>query len=1154
MKLFTKNTFRNLALAVLGAAALSACGGAGSCVGCAPVTPAGDVTLKLTAPNQYPAGVAVTAYLTMTNTSSNNATNLYYDVPNATNYTGTTITVANGLGHNNCVNIAAGASCTFPTQIAAGSHPGSFTVTATPNGNSSQSTVKKLWSSLKSDLGLQAGTLSLMANIGLTDVPANTNSGANGISFLYSSTIAASESGETLLSVVAVVNSAEAGTFNTINLTDVNGTSLYFDPLSGNSGQGLTNLANGSVVSFLLHIPAGATSFQFYAQTMKDGSIVNQGSIPNNVILGSATQGILVVQPTDFALSAKNNYESQVVTLSNIGNGSVTGLTIPTPSAPLEIVAGSNTCGTSLTVTNTTGSSCSFTVKSNAHAGTSGQGNLTISSNNGSAIANYTYAGVDPIAGVSVTSGDNPTATFISNTESSSFASQFTLKNTGNVSESNFTFTVPQYFTLSAGTTGIPCSISNNVVTTVLANHNDSCTLTLTYTNATVTSSATANLLVDYSYHDIAAPQSSIGLSYQTVQASGLLQVTSPLPLPYTFPSIRGNTHESQTQVFVVTNVGNGTASSITRSRVLQAPATYNIMPTSTCGSSITSLAPGASCQITVRFGPVAVNAVGTSSKTVQVDYLPYLAASSQFVTIAFGGTVTAPYTAKIILGSIVFTPAAYESGSHANPFQIESGPSAAVMTFSYKNDSLYPAYNFIISTDNLPDTYTLNQNNCNNVTLNGGASCTVVLSVNRTGVGALPNINLQTTLTASYNDDVGSYSAVQIYWIDTSVYTTVYAAPSVTAVISSSNTGSPVVSSANAESDIYVVYTLSGGYNVGTMTYGVDLTNAAWMSVVGSPSCNVSGQQSTCFIQLNVGSAASNQVIAYTTTGSVNPTSANSGSFDVLGAHLIITPYTTNDFGDILKDNTESSIRIFKVENIGTLVATGLEFYDTPDEYDMYVLELSAPVGTPTPLCDVSYHADPLQRPSLQATTFCYYALKFGPAAPNVPLGVELNNSVVAYYSGLTPKTAQESMIGNVIPILAANLVLANNTGPASPSNGFVSGDGSSGSPYIVPGTLSYQLTNVGPGAATNVIIRSPAGPSSYDTAASTCDYSSGGVTLLPGASCLALWNLPVGVSGEIASNPMVITYNDAVQPVSYYVVQPDTGSSVFYSQGLIP
>ena len=1026
MKLFTKNTFRNLALAVLGAAALSACGGAGSCVGCAPVTPAGDVTLKLTAPNQYPAGLSspITAYLTMTNTSNVNATNLYYAIPDETNHTHVAITVVNGVT-NPCVSIPAQTSCTFPVTIAANAQTGSFTVTATPNGNSSQSTVKKLWSSLKSDLGLQAGTLSLTANIGLTDVPANTNSGANGISFLYSSTIAASESGETLLSIVGVVNSATAGAFNTINLTDVNGTSLYFDPLSGNSGQGLTNLANGSVVSFLLHIPAGATSLQFYAQTMKDGTLVDQGTTSNTVNLGSATEGILVVQPTAFGLSAKNNYESQVITLSNIGNGNVTGLVIPTPTSPLEIVAGSNTCGATLTPANTLGSICSFIVKSTAPLGTSGQGSLTVSSANGLATANYTYAGKDPVAGITLTSGDNPNATFVSTTESPIFSSQATLTNTGDLSESNFVFNVPQYFTLTAGTTGTPCTLSGTTVTTILAKAT-SCTLTLTYNNATATSRTSANLLVDYNYNGIPAPQSSIGLTYQTVQVGGLLQVTSPLPLPYTFPSIIADNHESQIQVFVITNVGTGTAYNITNGGLqLQAPVNpvFTIVsstpPSSQCATGKSSLVPGDSCLMTVRFGPI-MSKSGLNTKSMVLNYQSSIASAPSRLSVPLQGTLIAPLSANPNIDTITFNPQQVAgSGSADSPFMLESSLAPTVVTITYKNTGAYAAESFSVDTTSLSG-YTVQDNHCLDVTLNINSTCTVVLSLSTSTAGQK---NLMVgALVRSWSDQVGQNSGVPSTYVGQwEVYVTIYATPSVTAVISSSNTGSPVISSANAESTIYVVYKFSGGYQVPSMSYGVNLASAGGgtpiMAVVGSPTCSLSSQQETCFIQLNAGGAAQNQVIGYTTTGSVTPSPATSGNFNVLGAgaNLLITPYTTNDFGDIVKDNIESSIRIFKVENIGTLVATGLEFYDTPDDYDMYAVEIIAPVGTPTPLCDVSYHANPLQRPSLQANEFCYYAYKFGPAAPNVPLGTELNNSVVAYYSGLIPKTAQESMIGNV-------------------------------------------------------------------------------------------------------------------------------------------
>lgn len=108
---------------------LSACGQGN----CPPNGVVGDLTLAINAPSQYPAGIPVTAYLTMTNTSNVNGTNLVYTVPAATNYTGVTITpYANGAG-NHCENIPAHASCTFTAEIPAGSHPGSFTVSATPN-------------------------------------------------------------------------------------------------------------------------------------------------------------------------------------------------------------------------------------------------------------------------------------------------------------------------------------------------------------------------------------------------------------------------------------------------------------------------------------------------------------------------------------------------------------------------------------------------------------------------------------------------------------------------------------------------------------------------------------------------------------------------------------------------------------------------------------------------------------------------------------------------------------------------------------------------------------------------------------------------------------------------------------------------------------
>ena len=168
------NKFIKYATSVAGLATLVACSGGT----CAPNdNPVGDLTLAIAAPSQYPAGlpVPIQAQLTMTNTSKVNASNLVYTVPaigESGNYTGVTITPDAGIGSASgaCTNIAAGASCTFIATIGAYAKPGSFIVTATPNGTASSNT--KTTNSTKS---LQAGSISVTANLGLVDVPNTQN-------------------------------------------------------------------------------------------------------------------------------------------------------------------------------------------------------------------------------------------------------------------------------------------------------------------------------------------------------------------------------------------------------------------------------------------------------------------------------------------------------------------------------------------------------------------------------------------------------------------------------------------------------------------------------------------------------------------------------------------------------------------------------------------------------------------------------------------------------------------------------------------------------------------------------------------------------------------------------------------------------------------
>lgn len=349
------------------------------------VTPSPDpspdpdvLSLSITAPDQYPAGMPtpITAYLTLTNTSLVNATNLYYEIPQSTNYTGVNITVENG-SNQPCLNIDAGQSCTFPVIIDAYAHPGSFTVTATPNGTLSTSFISKV----KSFIGIQSNTLSLTANIGLTDIPVNNNSGVNGISFLYQNTLVSKVDTTTLVSIVAVVQSASAGEFNTINLTDENGNLLDFKVLSGNSGVDANVLVPGSIVTFLLTIPANTTQYKFYAQTKNGNATPDQGNTAYPISLVSNNIGVLQVQPTAFALFESyiesQSYKTQVITYTNISRTPLTALQISNSDGIVH--KESSTCTDVLAA----GASCFYTVKLNSESGASGSGQISANYNNG---------------------------------------------------------------------------------------------------------------------------------------------------------------------------------------------------------------------------------------------------------------------------------------------------------------------------------------------------------------------------------------------------------------------------------------------------------------------------------------------------------------------------------------------------------------------------------------------------------------------------------------------------------------------------------------------------------------------------------------------------------------------------------------------------
>ena len=205
---------------------LAGCSGGGSCSGCnTPTTPVGNLSLSITAPTQYPAGqpVAITANLTMFNTSTVNASNLVYTVPAAGesgNNTGVTITpnagIKNGVA-GACTNIGAGESCTFTATIGANAHPGSFTVTATPTSSTGQSATATA-------KALAAGSISVTANLGLVNIPSTQNS----FYILPSDPVVAANGNQATLVEVSILTQSGAAAFDNLKLVDETGAVLNY--------------------------------------------------------------------------------------------------------------------------------------------------------------------------------------------------------------------------------------------------------------------------------------------------------------------------------------------------------------------------------------------------------------------------------------------------------------------------------------------------------------------------------------------------------------------------------------------------------------------------------------------------------------------------------------------------------------------------------------------------------------------------------------------------------------------------------------------------------------------------------------------------------------------------------------------------------------
>ena len=798
-------------LMLLLAVTMAGCSGSGS-TSTKPTNGGGNTgnlqKLTMTAPSSLPAGVAISVPIVVTNNDSTTVNNLNYAIDSSSNTTGGAITFESASTAS-CRVIAPKASCTLMADIAAtpASHPGSFNV-ATSQG--AVASVSK---------GVTASSvLSVDVNIGLVQSASNTSSGADGLSLYYPSSVVGNADGSTQVMVTAVVTSANAGSFNTIQLVDGSGNLLNYTTLSGNSGNGMTNLALGSVVTLLVTVPSGSSQLQFKAQTANNGTVVSTAANSNTVIVTdpTATVGIVNILPNYFNLTT--SYESQIITVANSGNGPISSLSF-TPSSPLTEL--SNNCAATLAA----GASCQYVIKFNKNLPQAGTSGITVNYNNGSsaqsATATVNYTGIDPVAGLTISGGNNSNFDFTTRTSTPTQSALVTLTNTGNSNESSFNFNSTSVPDFTTNTTGITNACTQ---ATVLA-PTESCSVNLVYTNSTATPTTTAVVPVSYTFGQKGlTATSNIHITYQTIQSTAILAIT---PSPASFTGIVNNGVDSSSQTINIANSGDDTATAITPAISGTNLALFSVDSTASianpCGSSILA---GESCNLSVKFGPATSGtAAGSESANLDITYTPYNSASTPNTSsAALSGQVSGAQSAIIEQG--VATPSGFAGGngeSSASAYQVQQVPVGGVstpstLTYSITNTGSVPATNFYI--DGMASqgwSYTGCGTQAIPTTLNAnGGNCMLTFTLNKANVGAA-NLDLS-SLTMHWVDQDSPSGQPQA--MNGMVYANVYVAPSIAIT-----TNPPSNISTVPGGSFTMTANLTGGYNVAAQTINAATT-----------------------------------------------------------------------------------------------------------------------------------------------------------------------------------------------------------------------------------------------------------------------------------------------------------------------------------------
>lgn len=848
--LFTRLKRSPQLLAIIGlstAAAVSSCS-SGSCSPNSSQNQGAQYNLSIVSPSEYPAGVAVTIPMLVSNSGYSMLSNLAYSVPSSTNNTGVNITITPG----NCTNLPAHSSgCTIYANVPAGSNPGSFVVQAT-SADSQQSAISQIKNRISSIFTNQVSNLqnviSVTANLGLTDIAPNNLSGADGITLLYPNVVVANPDGTTTIIVTAVVTSSSAGEFNTLTLVDSNGNPISgVTPISGNSGSGYSNLTQGSIVALSVVLPKGSQQQSFYLQTQKNGVNVSKSSSQSqiNIVPTDLPTAILSIQPSNFNLNS--SYPKQVITLTNNGNGTATGLNLSS-LGEVNVITGESTCGSTLAA----GASCTYTIGFDSASPVSGTGSITVnykanSTTTASQTSTIQYTGTDATAGLQITSSSS-NFDFSAETNSPIESVVITIKNTGSHTESVTSITPPAPFSIN--TSGLVNGCGSTPIKLLAG---ESCSYNLIYNNSSITPPSTVPYPIYYLYKGTGGDKkesSVVTLSYQTARSKASLSVSSS---SINFPTIVNNNYATYTESIVINNQGNNPATNIAINMTNIAPNFFS--QTNNCPSSLPA---GQSCTVLVKFGPVS-GSPATSIESVNISYTLYEGGGSATVSSKVTGQVLQAGSAvPSIDPDAPAKPSGFSGGTGGqdSPYVVQNNSTPPTLTYTIVNDSTTgeSAVGMYVSESNISSGWSLAPGNtCGTknapISLGAGKSCNLVLQLATTTSGNYP-LDLS-TVTVNWTDGMNPTSEASTSFNGT-VNAEVYAAPLITF--------SPSSATIRQGESTVITATLSGGYNVGNNTISLSPNPAtASLQISSEPSpCVLNSSLSSCSFNISAESTAS--------------------------------------------------------------------------------------------------------------------------------------------------------------------------------------------------------------------------------------------------------------------------------------------------------